>query len=277
MAPVAQKTDFIERPFVTPPPVVTLIAGSGEKVAPALLDRTGILYIARHDAHAGADLRISVGIDPGGDRAAFDETVSVLGPPTWVAILEMHDPLHRQGLLALLHQRLRCAGFAPLGEPPLLMPFALVQYNSLRAWAGSTLVALASLGFLPRNTSAVALLTGRDAGRVLDKQLDPLPQKLLWHLGEDVHAARLDSTWVLLPGSLVSNHRRFAQEPRRSALIQEDIFTGVLVDTGMRSLEVVLPLLFESLDDISDYTFGDLKPSVIWTQGTKESLACGRF
>lgn len=133
MAPVAQKTDFIERPFVTPPPVMSLIAGSGAKVAPALLDRTGILYIARHDAHTGSDLRVSVGIDPGEDRPAFDETVSVLGPPTWVAILEMSDPLHRQGLLALLHQRLRCVGFAPLGEPPLLMPFALTQYASLRA------------------------------------------------------------------------------------------------------------------------------------------------
>ena len=277
MAPVAQKTDFIERPFVTPPPVITLIAGSGEKVGPALLDRTGILYIARHDAHAGADIRVSIGIDPGEDRPAFDETVSVLGPPTWVAILEMSDPLHRQGLMALLHQRLRCVGFTPLGEPPLLMPFALVQYDSLRAWAGSTLVALASLSFLPRNISPVALLTGRDASRVHDGRLDPVPDKLQWHLGQDVHVARSATGWTLLPGSRVSNHHRFAQEPLRSAVIQEDIFTGVLVDVGLRSLEVTIPLKFESLDEISNYTFGDLKPPLTWTRSTQESLACGGF
>lgn len=277
MAPVAQKTDFIERPFVTPPPVITLMAGSGEKVAPALLDRTAILYIARHDAHAGADLRISVGIDPGEDRPAFDETISVLGTPTWVAILEMPDPLHRQGLLALLHQRLRCVGLTPLGEPPRLMPFALVQYASLRAWAGSTLVALASLGFLPRDISPVALLTGRDASRVYDRKLDLVPDDLLWHLGEHVLASRLDSGWALLPGSRVSNYRRFAQEPLRSALIQEDIFTGVVADVGLRGLEVRIPLKFESLDDISNYTFGDLTPPLTWTQATKQSLACSGF
>lgn len=277
MSKVVRKIDFIERPFVTPPPVMALIAGSGEKVAPALLDRTGILYIARHDAHSGGDIRVSIGIDPGEDRHAFEEAVAVLGPPTWVAILEMSDPLHRQGLLALLHQRLRCVGFMPEGEPPLLLPFALVQYASLRAWAGSTLVALASLGFLPRNISPVAFLTGRDASRVHDGQLDPVPDKLQWHLGEDVHVARSATGWTLLPGSRVSNYHRFAQEPLRSALIQEDIFTGVLVDAGVRSLEVMAPLKFANLDAVADYAMGELRSPLTWTKGTNESIAFGGF
>lgn len=108
-----------------------------------------------------------------------------------------------------------------------------------------------------------------------DGQLDPVPDNMQWHLGEDVHVACLATGWTLLPGSRVSNYHRFAQEPLRSALIQEDIFTGVLADVGLRSLEVTIPLMFESLDDISDYTFGDLKPSLTWTRSTQESLACG--